>query len=155
MKSLFRKLRGIIGTGLTWAGGWGAAFLALWAVFGMTFDNLAEAVFTGMGFGLVAGSSFAVILTIAERQRALNQLSLWRVGLWGGIGGMALVLSVVALVAGNGAPLGQVLTFYLPQLVIFGTLGAGFASGSVALAQREDKKLLEGWDLEALRLEGD
>jgi hypothetical protein len=68
---------------------------------------------------------------------------------------MALVLSVVALVAGNGAPLGQVLTFYLPQLVIFGTLAAGFASGSVALAQREDKKLLEGWDLEALRLEGD
>ncbi len=101
----------------------------------------------GMSIGFTAGISFAVILSIAERRKTLDQLSLRRVALWGGIGGMALMLFAMALKIGAGeSQFGQVLTFYLPVLVFNGLIGAGFASVSVALARQAEAKLTEGDD---------
>lgn len=154
MKGFLRRLRGIIGTGFTWAVGWGAAFTGLRALFGFPYDNLLEAALNGSILGLAAGGSFAVILSIAERRRTLDQLSLRRVAAWGGVGGMALLLLLTPVVFASGLPLVELLTLYLTLLALNASLGAGFATGSVALAQRDDMKMLEGKDLDELRVEG-
>jgi len=147
MKGFLRKLRGIIGTGLTWALGWGVLFGGLWVALGSPLGAVLEAVAGGAFLGAFAGGSFAVILSIAERRRTLEELSLRRVALWGGIGGMALilVLSPLALIRllDAGLPISAMLQFVIP-LGISGVLGAGFATGSVALAKREDQKKIGG-----------
>jgi hypothetical protein len=98
--------------------------------------------------GFLAGASFAVILSVAERNRSLEDLSLRRVALWGAGGG--LLISLIPLVA--GIPL----AYLLGPLVINAGIGAGMATGSVALAKRaEDRRLVSGWDNPLVRLEGD
>lgn len=154
MKQLLRKLRGIVGTGLTWAVGFGVAYVGLFAGFGFPYGNLFEAGVNGVILGFCAGGSFATILSIAERRRTLDQLSVRRVAAWGAIGGMALLLLFTPLVFGSGRPIGDVLTSYLVQLSFMGILGAGFSTGSVALARRGDLDLLEGEDTERLSLDG-
>jgi len=147
MKGFLRKLRGILGTGLTWAAGWGALFGGMWAALGSPFGAVLEAVAGGAFLGAFAGGSFAVILSIAERRRTLGELSLRRVALWGGIGGMTLILLLSPLALFRlleaGLPISAMLQFLIP-LGISGALGAGFASGSVALAKREGRKEIGG-----------
>jgi hypothetical protein len=96
-------------------------------------------------FGFVLGSGFASILSLTERNRTLGELSLPRVGLWGAIGGL-LVTVAFNLVFGGTIYWGAVLT-----IAIF---SAGFSSGSVALAKRDDATLIEGADEALLSLEG-
>ena len=150
MKGLLRRLRGIIGTGLTWAagcvaimggvtavGGWLQIPMAQWGVFFSQIPIYAT-------FGFIMGSGFAGILSLIERHKRLADLSLPRVALWGGFGGIVL-LGGVSLVYG------------LPNLVswlVITFLSAGFASGSVALAKRADRKLIEGEDKPLTALEG-
>jgi hypothetical protein len=98
--------------------------------------------------GFLAGASFAVILSVAERNRSLEDLSLRRVALWGAGGG--LLISLIPLVA--GIPL----AYLLGPLVINAGIGAGMATGSVTLARRaEDRRLVSGLDGSLLSLEGD
>jgi hypothetical protein len=59
---------------------------------------------------------------------------------------MALLLLFTPVVFGYGRPFSEILTSYLVQLSFMGVLGAGFATGSVALARREDGRLLESED---------
>ena len=146
MGSFFRRLRGIVGTGLTWAVGWGVAFAGLFATLGFPYGGLVEAAVNGIILGFSAGGSFAIILSIAERRRTLQELSLRRVGVWGGIGGMTLLLLFTPAVFNYGRPFGEILTSYLVQLSFMGILGAGFAAGSVALARKEDERFLESMD---------
>jgi hypothetical protein len=113
-------------------------------ILGNPLSNLVGVAFNGAVLGLVAGGSFAAILSIVERRRTLGQLSLWRIGLWGGIGGIALLLFFAPRLFGAEIPLHLVLTSYLVPLALNGLLGAGFATGSVALARRGDTKLIEG-----------
>lgn len=145
MKKLLRKLRGILGTGITWALGWGALFGVMGVVVGAPLGAAVNAVFGGGFLGACAGVSFAAILSIAERRRTLEELSLRRVAIWGGLGGMALLLAAspfaVFRLLSLGAPLGAYLSFLVP-MGISGLLGTAFATGSVYLARREDRKLL-------------
>ncbi|MFC1662514.1 hypothetical protein ACFL3S_13845 [Gemmatimonadota bacterium] len=98
--------------------------------------------------GFFAGASFAVILSVAERNHSLKELSLRRVALWGAGGG--LLLSFIPLVF--GIPL----AYLLGPLVINVGIGAGMAAGSVALAKRAgDRPLIPGADDRLLGLEGD
>ena len=151
MKGFLRRLRGVIGTALTWAIGWGAVSAVLLAISGFSLGAIGVLALGGMFTGFIAGSTFAVILSIAERRHTLEDLSLRRVALWGGIGGIALSLLLAPLFATSGAPLGQILLGF----VIDSLTGAGFAAGSVALAKRADTQLIEGDDETVLRLEGD
>lgn len=155
MGAFFRKLRGIIGTGITWAVGWSVGWVAIGASIGLPFGNLVGTAVSGALIGFIAGGSFAVILSIAERRRTLDQLSLMRVALWGFLGGVALPVLLSPRLFGAGLPFRIALTSFLIPTGVSGLLGAGFASGSVALARREEKKLLEGLDVEALPLKGD
>lgn len=145
MRTFLRKLRGIVGTGLTWAAGWGVLFGGIFASLGSPLGAVLEAVVGGAFLGLFAGGSFAIILSIAERRRTLEELSLRRIALWGGIGGMSLLLAfsplALARLIDAGLPLRAMVSFLLP-MGISGILGAGFAAGSVALAKREDVRTI-------------
>jgi hypothetical protein len=155
MKGFFRKLRGIIGTGITWAVGWGAIFGGIWIARGNPLGMVVEAVLGGAFLGACAGGSFAVILSLAERRRTLRELSIPRVAIWGGIGGMALLLALSPLAAVRmlhaGIPLVAMMSFVAP-MVISGVLGAGFAAGSVALAKREERNEIGSGDPGGLAL---
>lgn len=128
MKRLARWLRGALSVGLTWS--------VLWIAFGvvlMTVLWIVAPADIGPGegpgkalpilglVGLLSGVGFASLLSLAERRRALGELSLGRVALWGMLGSAA-----VPLLMGADASMG----------VLTGTLGALFAAGSVALARR-------------------
>jgi hypothetical protein len=155
MGSFLRKLRGIIGTGLTWSIGWAAGWVAVGVGFGVPLGSLLGIAVNGALIGFIAGGSFATVLSIAERHRTLDQLSLKRVALWGFLGGVALPLFFSPRLLGSGLPFRMVLTTFVLPTAVSGLLGAGFAAGSVALARREERKLMAGLDLDALPPEGD
>ena len=147
MTGLLRRIRGIIKTGLTWAVGWGAGLGLLQIVVSIGAGyplTLLGSIVGGAMSGFIAGASFATILSITERHRTLDQLSLKRVALWGSIGGAGLFLLVVPQMLSAGMPLGMLITAYLGPTLIAGLLGAGSAAGSVALARRGDESLIEG-----------
>ena len=149
MKGFLKRLRGVIKTGLTWAIGWpvlfslimlgeiviGRAHPSTWVLK----EQLVGFVFIS-AIGFIAGSVFGVLLSILERHKKLEDLSLWRIALWGTVGGLAL-----------RALLGP--TFYWWEF--FTVVAVGSATGTVALAKRAERKLLEGEEESPLILEGE
>jgi hypothetical protein len=158
MKGLLRRLRGVIGTAVTWALGWGAVYaviqVGLKLIFGHTMSILLLA-FMGSILGLISGGSFAIILSIAERHRTFDQLSLKRVALWGAVGGAALVLVAVPQLMGGGIPAGRVVADLILPLSVTTLLGAGSAPATVAIARRGGTTLLEADDEPLPALEGE
>jgi hypothetical protein len=149
MKGLLKRLRGVIKTGLTWAIGWTGLYgvaLSGFAVFGgvegWELFGILGSFFIVSAVGFIAGSSFAAILSIVERRKRLEDLSLWRIAVWGGLGGILL-----AAVLGVD---------YMNPVGLFTVLGVGSATGTVALARRgDDTTLLEGDDEPLPALEGE
>ena len=150
MKGLLRRLRGIIGTGLTWAVGWmGLIGLVVFPVLALLgnpiFSNiglyLTNVFIVGVG-GFIAGGGFAVVLGVLERHKKLEDLSSWRMGIWGALGGLVFAAALVEV-----SPL---------SLIISAVLGAGSAAGSLALAKRaKDPDQIEGNDEPLPALEGE
>ena len=97
--------------------------------------------------GFIAGTAFAVILSVAERNHSLEDLSLRRVALWGAGGGLLVSLIPLAV----GIPL----TYLLGPLIINAGIGAGMAGGSVAMAKRAENRLIPNANSPLLGLEGD
>ena len=129
MRLLLRRLRGMLGTGLTW----GTMWAALGAVLGIVVGVLApQNIDPGEGplniawilgtAGFISGVTFALVLSRLERGRSLRSVSLPRVALWGAAG--AAVIPLLTPVAD------AMLIFTCP-------LGALLAAGSVAVARRE------------------
>jgi len=148
MKRILRKIRGIIGNGLTWAAAWIGLGAGLGALAGFPLGSLFRLALSNSVGGFIAGASFALILSVAERKRTLEDLSLKRVALWGAIGGLVVTCIPLAF----GAPL----AFLMGPLVINGGIGAALASGSVAMAKRADRRRLDpGVESGVLSLEGD
>jgi hypothetical protein len=142
-----RRIRGVIGTGVTWAVGWVAvtgAFLGLggsWDLF------LASALQTAMT-GFIIGSSFAVILSVAERRSHFGDLSLWGVAGCGWIAGF--------FVAGIGGTLNG-LSGWLSELFVALMVGlqAGvFGLATFAIARRGTPELADESDDQVPRIEG-
>ncbi|MGD2121590.1 MAG: hypothetical protein PVJ76_07590, partial [Gemmatimonadota bacterium] len=126
MKGFLRRIRGILGMGVTWAVGLAGLLTLAGFVFGGTF--VPGLALTGGFVGLVAGGAFAVILSITERQQRLRDLSLWRMALWGGLGG-ALVAGATNLIGGSGG-------LIWPFVGTVALIGAIASTGTVAVAQR-------------------
>ena len=130
MSGWLRKLRGVVGIGLTWGVLWGMAAAALSAIVGAVdparagpgLGPMRVAVIIGFA-GFVSGVGFGLLLSLAERRRILRELSLGRAALWGTLGAAAIPLL-------TGAGYGM-LFFTCP-------LGLAFAVGSVALARRAE-----------------
>jgi len=115
--------------GITAVGGWLQIPMARWSVFFSQIPIYAA-------FGFVMGGAFAGILSLTERHRRLKDLSLRRVALWGALGGLGFLG-------------GFSLFSHTPNLVswvVMTGVASGLATGSVALAKRADRKLLEGDD---------
>ena len=149
MKGWMQRIRGAIGTGLSWAIGWvpvGALVGTLAGVLmgGVSLTGIAlnYAIMFGV-LGLVGGGIFAGVLRVTEGRRRFDELSLPRFGFWGAVGGLALGgLAVAAGLLGPG------LSFV--DAIIVGTstlLGASSAVGTLTLARKaDDGELLEAGD---------
>jgi hypothetical protein len=133
---LLRRLRGLVGTGLTWAVGWAAIAMAIGLVVGWLDP---DSIDPGEGplrigsilglVGFVSGVGFGLVLAVAERRRQLADLSVIRAALWGALGAAALPL----LTSMENSTLLNVCP-----------LGALFGAASVALARRGERLLPDG-----------
>ena len=129
--ALLRKLRGILGTGLTWGAAWAAFFGALGLVISVvdpaSIDPgeapLMLAVFGG-GFGLIAGTAFGLLLSFAEGRRRLIELTPGRAAIWG-----ALAAATIPLLKSN-----------IDQVILFCPIGAAVAAATVAIARRSERQ---------------
>ena len=132
MHGLLRKLRGLLGVGLTWGVLWGLIGFAIGLVIGVvdpdSIDPGEEPARIGLLIGVVgflSGCSFAFLLSLAEHSKGIRDLSLGRAALWGVLGAAAPLLL-------SGMPDGMV--------VMACPLGAAFAVGSVAVARRAARR---------------
>ena len=96
MRPILRKLRGALGTAVTWAVVWalgGFAFATLLYVrvdgvgYGPFLDFAGGAALTLGLWGLASGALFSGALATIHRRRSLGELKTARVGLWGGFAG--------------------------------------------------------------------
>lgn len=145
MKNVLRRLRGLMGTGITWAAGFVVCMGGFFGVVGWFGEFLAELPTVAL-LGFMMGCGFGGLLAFTERSRSLGDLALWRVALWGAIGGF-LGAGVFGLYIGDLPPLG----------IWSGLTGlsAAFASGQVALAKRGERQSIEGEDTAFLLEEGE
>jgi len=149
VKKWMRRIRGLLGTAVTWALAWssvGAAIGLLNVVFagapiGAVVVTFALA-WAKMGF--VAGAIFSVVLGVVEGRRRFDEVSLPRFAAWGAVGALFLAI-----------PIAMGLTLTIQTVVGFGTavlLGVGSAAGSLALARTSDNAEFAGPDEETLGL---
>lgn len=143
MEKWLRRVRGVIGMGLTWAVGWfGAAGIlsavGLFGDLGLLRVYVVVAALWGV-VGFVGGSIFSVVLGIAERSRTFDEMSLPRFSGWGAVGGFLLA---IPWLFGAGPPPG--LQEIVGTGVLMALMGAGSAGGSLALARRAGPLLESG-----------
>jgi MFS family permease len=145
MTTLLRRLRGMLGMGITWAVGWAIVMFMIGTIIGIVdpdaIDPGEEPWRMGavVGFvGFLSGAAFATIFASAERRRKIQELSVLRAAVWGALGGAVFPL----LTTLNDA----VLVNTMP-------LGAIFAASTVAIARRA--ALREPEPAEPLRSERD
>ena len=144
MKKWVQRIRGAIGIGLTWAVGWapvGAVTgLIIGVVFGLPLGGIAANYAELFGvLGFIGGTMFSTVLRIADGRHRFDQLSLPRFALWGAVGGLSLsALAVTAGVVG----LGGITPLTVVVVSAAGLLGAGSATGSLALARKADDQEL-------------
>jgi hypothetical protein len=136
MNEWLRRVRGVIGMGLTWASGWiavGALLALVLFVVGMDppgFFWTITGVFGTVGF--LAGGLFSGVLLLAEGRRRFDQLSLPRFVAWGALGGF-LLGGLAGLTIFGGPWVAGVTTL----------LAAGSAAATLVIARRaEDAALL-------------
>ena len=137
MTHWLQRTRGAIGIGLTWAAGWAPVGAVTGWVTGMTLDFPLGVVASNYAvtfgvLGFIGGTIFSTVLSLAERHRSFDQLSLPRFVTWGAAGGVLLGgLAVTAGLLGSGA------TLLGAVMIGAGTLlGAGSAAGSLAIAKK-------------------
>lgn len=143
MKSLLRKLRGIVGTGVTWAAAWSVAGTLLQAglhLFGLTRppDLVAAPVMWGL-MGFYGGSAFGALLSLAEGRKTVEKLRIGRVAIWGLIAGLAIPVVYELL---RGDLHGLSLVTYAFESLIVAPLSAISAGGMTAVAQRASRRQL-------------
>ena len=128
MNAILRKLRGMLGMGLTWGVGWGMVLFIIGSIIGVVDPDSIDPgeepwrmslLVASVGF--VSGSLFALIFSRAERRKSIRNLSVLRATLWGALGGAALPLLTT-----------------MNDSTLFNTvpLGAAFAAATVAIARR-------------------
>ena len=133
MRTLLRRIRGVIGTGFTWAVAWSAVGQVPRFVLGYTPDAPFPLIFGVLGF--IAGSLFSILLMLTAGRRRFEQMSLARFAGWGAVGGVLLsaLFSKAASLEG-GDVLAIVPTFAVASAIC--------ASGSLALARRATRREL-------------
>jgi hypothetical protein len=152
MTKFMRRVRGALGTGLTWAAGW-AVFGVLIGVMSnlipgpwwISFFDVFDAPLPALAMpGFIGGVLFSIVLASAGHNRKFSELSIPRFAAWGAVGGFLLSLIPAALVAaglantdGAGRGVLELTAIIAPPLVIMSALSA---AGSLWLARRAEKK---------------
>lgn len=152
MQKVLRRIRGAVGTGLTWAVAWAVAGLLIGAasllVPGLPWDSFFEifdAPLPALAVpGFFGGVFFSAVLGIAGRRRRFRDLSLPRFAAWGAAGGVLLTLFPFALVAvglasteGSAHGAWDVIRVIGGPFVLLSTLSA---TGSLLLARRAERR---------------
>ena len=140
--TIWRRIRGLLGTALSWAMLW----LTIGASLAVYDGDLAALGFRFVawfaGFfgvcGAVGGGVFALLLAAAERSRSVDELSKFRVTMWGLFGGLAIP-GLFAIVLNRVLPIQ--LDMSVLSFAITAALGAGSAAGTLALARRAPHQL--------------
>lgn len=137
---LLKRLRGAVGTGLTWAAGWAVLGAVHGFVVGLVnprYWTLANPILdTAFGYavaGLIAGTGFSGLLAWLDRRSTLERLSRARVVVWGAVGG-ALVPVLVHLTRGLTSSAGW--TDVALTASVTGVLGGGSALVTLWIARR-------------------
>lgn len=146
MGSLLRRIRGAIGTGLTWAVVWGAAGgIPRW-ILGMHSDLPFPILFAGLGF--IAGVTFSGIMLLTLRRRRLDQLSIPALAAAGAVGGLGI--GIMFVVTGSSA-----LTTMIVIPATFALASAASAAGTLTLARRASQNELSSGSQEILEAGSD
>jgi hypothetical protein len=159
MMTWARRLRGAVGTGLTWAAGWavagigiGASTLLPWHPFG-GFLKVMDAPLPAMAIpGFFAGLFFAGVVGVAGRRIRFRDLSTAQFIAWGAVGGALLVLFPFLLVAiglasteGSAHSAGFVIAAIAP---VFVALSSASAAATLFIARRAEDRATEEPGLE-------
>ena len=153
MRTWFRRIRGALGMGITWALGWafvGGVIEVIQNIVPGWNGTIVDIWPAALGFpAFFGGVIFSGILGVAGRRRRLDELSMSRFAVWGALGGLLLMVPFLVLL--GVAPE----TIAATGLVT--ALCSSSAAGSLALARRaEDRELLEASaDVAAVGLSGD
>lgn len=136
MKTMLRKLRGLLGTAVIWGLGWFGLSGAYWGVtlFGDVTARLLMGVAIGFGVaGALCGAGFSLVLGVAERKHTFDELSYRRLATWGALGGLLLGGPLLVWM-GLGSD---------PRLfAMLAGFGSASAAGTLALARRADDAAL-------------
>lgn len=143
---IWRRLRGIIGTTISWAGAGALGGLAIGVVqvvwlLGVRDRPWSLAVRLGGSaipfwalIGAVLGFVFAVGLPLAARRvTTLGALSTRRMAISGAISGVLVSLGLLGVVSGGALP---PLLAFITYIGVGGLIGCGFATGMLRIAQR-------------------
>ena len=160
------KLRGVLGLGLigSGAGLLGAAFGTLilgLADLGFVIDTgywayvmreFAEVAIPWSLLGASIGTGFGALVAVTDAKRSLEELPLWRMGLFGALAGAMFLPAYVLLREGMGPLLDLGM---LPFMGVFGAFGAILSSSMVELAQNAPPDALPAADEVVALLEAD
>lgn len=159
-----RRLRGALGTGITWAFGWGVAGIGIgvtslltpflpWDAFFEVFDAPLPALAMPGFFG---GVLYAIVVGIAGRQQRFEDLTVGRVARWGALGGALLSCVPSVLVALGFATVNPDKALPLPFPLVFGPpfalLGAASAAVTFLIARRARGRPAFDTSVDPLRL---
>lgn len=147
MKKWLKRIRGAVGTALTWAAGWSVVGAIFWAVTVVLGGELTMAGFVVSGSvvaasfataGFIGGAIFSTVLGLVEGRHRFDQMSLPRFAAWGALGGLLLSLFLIA----SGAMIGpaQVIGLGVVTLLSVGSAGADVAD--IGLTEEERRELL-------------
>lgn len=152
-----KRVRGAVGTGLTWAVGWGVGGLMIgvaslllpglpWDAFFEVFDAPLPALAVP---GFFAGMFFSLVLSVAARRRRLDELSLAQVARWGALGGVLLtafpfVLVIVGLASREGSSIGtwRLITVITGPFVVMSAVSATATLLLARAAARRERETL-------------
>jgi len=151
MNKLLRRIRGLLGVGLTWGALWSAIGAGIGLVIGIVRPEaweLANPILVwalGMGlYGLVSGVGFGTLLSLREGRKTILDLSLRRVAIWGVLGAAAVPLLFGAL---GTFEAGTTVADVLGAILVTAILGGTFAPASIAIARRAELRAAEEREL--------
>jgi len=155
MNLVFRKIRGLVGTAVTWAVGWAVAGFGLIAIpllagrGAAPFWRIALSFAAVVGVsGAVVGTLFSIVLGSVHGRRTLDELKPVRMALWGGLAGLVTAGAAFAATAAIGVAMP--LTGVMAVTGMIAGFGAMTGGGTVKIAQMSGPKL-EGPDAPSTR----
>ena len=150
-------MRGVVGTGITWALGW----MGVGAVLHFVFRSFGYHGFIGISLywdlvmnaamGLVGGTVFASGLLLTEGRRGLDGIRVRRGAFWGVLAG--LVGPIVYLSIGVGFPWLEIMRIW-PLFLGTAVFGGGSGAAMTAIAKTANRRRLEAIQDAAMSLPG-